>query len=118
MDMPAFFTTPVEGDEEDDGSLQKKKDYHGRYYFEKFKLVPSKKNKGYNDAYLEKLTGCYLEGLMWCVAYYTKGCISWTWYYPYHYGPMLQDMKGLITSISKINFTLGAPFKPFQQLLG
>ena len=39
---------------------------------------------------LRQLRASYLQGLMWCLAYYVKGCISWTWYFPYHYGPMLQ----------------------------
>lgn len=91
------------------------KDYRGRYYFEKFKRVVSLPTcKPFMDTLIYK----YLEGLMWCLAYYIRGCISWTWYFPYHYGPMLQDMVDLPTVASKIVFELGQPFKPFQQLLG
>eukprot|EP01042_Synura_sphagnicola_P001408 gene1408-1603_t len=68
--------------------------------------------------FLEGLMKSYLEGLMWCLCYYSKGCVSWTWYFPYHYGPMLQDMKNLKYLWSKIQFQLGQPFRPFQQLLG
>lgn len=49
---------------------------------------------------------------------FIKGCISWTWYFPHHYGPMLQDMKRLKQIHDLIDFKLGSPFKPFQQLLG
>lgn len=45
--------------------------------------------------FFSKLMIEYLKGLMWVLPYYIKGCISWTWYYPYYYGPMLQDMKNL-----------------------
>ena len=44
---------------------------------------------------------------MWCLAYYIKGCISWTWYYPYNYGPMLIDMVELEEKRSNIVFDLG-----------
>lgn len=56
------------------------KDYKGRYYFEKLKLTPVD--------ILEhmKLRRSYIEGLLWCLAYYYRGCVSWGWYYPYHYG--------------------------------
>jgi 5'-3' exoribonuclease 1 len=56
------------------------KDFKGRYYFEKMNLTPVD--------ILEhmKLRQSYIEGLMWCLAYYYRGCISWGWYYPYHYG--------------------------------
>lgn len=91
------------------------KDYRGRYYYEKFKfiLISSESNTE-----LSKLMMHYLQGLMWCLAYYVKGCISWQWYFPYHYGPMLQDMVNLTQHLPQIRFEIGEPFKPFQQLLG
>ena len=60
----------------------------------------------------------YLEGLLWCLAYYYRGCVSWGWFYPFHYGPMMSDMVGLTDLGSKIRFEKGAPFLPFEQLLG
>jgi 5'-3' exoribonuclease 1 len=56
------------------------KDFKGRYYFEKLQLTPVDVN---DHLALRK---SYIEGLMWCLAYYYKGCISWGWFYPYHYG--------------------------------
>lgn len=56
------------------------KDFKGRYYFEKLQLTPVDKEKHW------ELRKSYMEGLMWCLAYYYKGCISWGWFYPYHYG--------------------------------
>ena len=102
-------------EDEDDDDAVPAKDYRGRYYFEKFReLLGSEKS----NRFLDDLVYHYLQGLLWCLAYYSKGCISWTWYFPYHYGPMLQDMKDLNKITPKINFVLGNPFKPFQQLLG
>ena len=49
--------------------------------------------------------------------YYYHGVPSWNWYYPFHYGPMLQDMKALAAMQRNISFALGQPFTPYQQLL-
>ena len=91
------------------------KDYRGRYYYEKFKVLPGTPQSA---TFFRKLQESYLQGLMWCLAYYVKGCISWTWYFPYHYGPMLQDMTDLPAVSRHIQFDIGQPFRPFQQLLG
>ena len=88
-----------------------KKDFKGRYYFEKLKLTPLD-IEGHHA-----LRQSYMEGLMWCLAYYYRGCISWGWFFPYHYGPMLSDLRNLPTMFEKIEFTVGKPILPFQQLM-
>ncbi|KAG7363576.1 XRN 5'-3' exonuclease [Nitzschia inconspicua] len=87
------------------------KDFKGRYYFEKLKLTPLDIKEHH------ALRQAYIEGLMWCLAYYYRGCISWGWFYPYHYGPMLSDLRNLPEMFKRINFTLGKPILPFQQLM-
>eukprot|EP00934_Nitzschia_sp_Nitz4_P004528 Nitzschia sp. Nitz4//scaffold127_size64804//2701//7868//NITZ4_006172-RA/size64804-processed-gene-0.12-mRNA-1//1//CDS//3329534738//4518//frame0 len=87
------------------------KDFKGRYYYEKMKMTPVD-----IPAHLA-LRQSYIEGLMWCLAYYYRGCISWGWFYPYHYGPMLSDLTNLPEMFQKIKFELGKPILPFQQLM-
>jgi 5'-3' exoribonuclease 2 len=58
------------------------KDFKGRYYYEKLNLTPLDVEKHH------ALRQAYIEGLMWCLAYYYRGCISWGWFFPYHYGPV------------------------------
>jgi len=88
-----------------------KKDFKGSYYYEKLKLTPLDV-KGHHA-----LRKAYMEGLMWCLAYYYRGCISWGWFFPYHYGPMLSDLRNLPEMFEKIDFTVGIPILPFQQLM-
>jgi 5'-3' exoribonuclease 1 len=88
------------------------RDHHYRY---KFGIVPSEPSSA---PFLQELSRQYLRGLLWCLAYYTSGCVSWGWYFPYHYAPFLSDVRNLKTTIPQIKFELGHPFTPFQQLLG
>jgi len=88
------------------------KNFKGRYYYEKLHFTPL-----HIDEHLQ-LRKSYVEGLIWCLAYYYRGCISWGWFYPYHYGPMLSDLTSLPEVFSSIKFEIGSPLKPFQQLMG
>lgn len=87
------------------------KDYKGRYYYEKLHFKPIDKERHWN------LCKSYIEGLQWCLAYYYQGCISWSWFYPYHYSPMMSDLRNLPQMFSEIQFELGEPLTPFQQLM-
>lgn len=91
------------------------KDHRSRYYFDKFHVIPN--TLDFNTL-MEDLKVSYLQGLIWCLAYYVKGCVSWNWFFPFHYGPLLQDMTRLTLIARKISFSIGQPFRPFQQLLG
>jgi 5'-3' exoribonuclease 1 len=65
---------------------------------------------------LRELTENYVQGLQWVLFYYYRGVASWPWFYRFHYSPMISDVKrGLGVDM---NFTLGQPFRPFQQLMG
>lgn len=88
------------------------KDFKGRYYFEKLRLTPVDKDGHW------ALRKSYMEGLMWCLAYYYEGCISWGWFFPYHYGPMVSDLIDVPRMFKEIHFEEGAPLTPFQQLMG
>mmetsp|Transcript_17244 Transcript_17244/g.32639 ORF Transcript_17244/g.32639 Transcript_17244/m.32639 type:complete len:1546 (-) Transcript_17244:1165-5802(-) len=89
-----------------------RKDFKGRYYYEKLHLTPM------NIEEHLALRKSYIEGLQWCLAYYYRGCISWGWFYPYHYGPLISDLTNLPEVFQSIAFEEGEPLKPFEQLMG
>ncbi|PNS16481.1 5'-3' exoribonuclease 1 [Sphaceloma murrayae] len=69
-----------------------------------------------NEAEMRKLTENYVQGLQWVLFYYYRGVASWPWYYGYHYSPMISDVKKGLKA--DMNFKLGQPFRPYQQLMG
>jgi len=91
---------------------ESEKDHKGRYYYEKLQLKPV------DIAGHLALRKSYIEGLIWCLAYYYRGCISWGWFFPYHYGPMISDLTNLPAVFQSIRFEIGQPLKPFEQLMG
>uniref|UniRef100_A0A8C0GM61 5'-3' exoribonuclease 1 n=1 Tax=Chelonoidis abingdonii TaxID=106734 RepID=A0A8C0GM61_CHEAB len=68
-----------------------------------------------SDDFLADQAECYVQAIQWILHYYYHGVQSWSWYYPYHYAPYLSDIRNI--SKLKIQFELGKPFMPFEQLL-
>ncbi len=90
---------------------QKYQEWKDSYYADKFEWTAENK-----EDELRKLCENYVQGLQWVLYYYYRGIASWPWFYRYHYSPMTSDvMKGLNADLK---FTLGQPFKPFEQLMG
>jgi 5'-3' exoribonuclease 2 len=58
----------------------------------------------------------YLRGMQWVMWYYTKGCPSWEWFYPYYYAPLLQDVGRYCHDVD-IEMKEAEPLHPVEQLL-
>ncbi|KAI1391273.1 exoribonuclease 1 [Hypoxylon trugodes] len=86
-------------------------EWKDKYYTSKFGWTPDVK-----ETELVKLCENYVQGLQWVLFYYYKGVASWPWFYGYHYSPRTSDIvKGINADL---NFKLGQPFRPFEQLMG
>ncbi|KAJ8673539.1 hypothetical protein QAD02_004801 [Eretmocerus hayati] len=68
-----------------------------------------------NGLKVRNLVEDYIKAIQWTLSYYYHGCCSWSWYYPYHYAPLLSDIRE-ITDV-KFDFRLSEPFLPLQHLL-
>jgi 5'-3' exoribonuclease 1 len=68
-----------------------------------------------NEAVLKEQAHQYIRAIQWNLHYYYNGCMSWGWFYPHHYAPYISDVNDF--SDIDLNFEMGEPFKPFEQLL-
>lgn len=104
-----------DGDEDGDLVRTWEAGYRDRYYRTKFLA----QNDEEIDAIRKEVARAYLEGISWVLLYYYQGCPSWQWYYPYHYAPFAADFRDLRAVIgeNKIQFVLGEPFRPYEQLM-
>jgi len=94
-----------------------KKKYDQKFHEWKDKYYQEKFGWGLDDEeHLRELTENYVQGLQWVLFYYYRGVASWPWYYRFHYSPMISDVKKGLGA--DMNFQLGQPFRPFQQLMG
>ncbi|KAG9124765.1 5'-3' exoribonuclease 2 [Ceratobasidium sp. 392] len=84
--------------------------YKERYYRSKFGIELG------DTETRKQITTAYMEGLCWVLQYYYQGAPSWTWFYPYHFAPFAADFEDV--EHMDIKFNLGAPFKPYEQLMG
>ena len=85
------------------------KQHKAHYYMDKM---------GYKEVtaeVLRKQAEIYVTAIQWNLYYYYEGCSSWGWFYPEHYAPYASDIRGF--KDMKIEFEMGKPFLPFQQLL-
>ncbi|GLE03620.1 hypothetical protein PINS_up012522 [Pythium insidiosum] len=90
------------------------------YYQRKFGI--ERGDGSAKNAELERVKRHYMEAIVWCLEYYFQGPPSWSWYYPYHYAPMVSDLTDIESVLRDICFDHDAsgndgPLRPFEQLM-
>jgi 5'-3' exoribonuclease 2 len=91
------------------------KSYRDSYYHAKFGWDPSTNRSAFENQ-IRLCCAEYLRGMQWVMRYYTKGCPSWEWYFPYHYAPLLQDLAAFTATVN-VEMRMSAPLHPVEQLL-
>jgi 5'-3' exonuclease len=88
-----------------------KPNWQHRYYDALFNIE-------YDKDIIKNICINYLEGLEWTFKYYNKGCPDWTWYYKYHYPPLLEDLVKYIPTFntSLIEDKVTYPIHEYTQL--
>lgn len=94
----------------DDEIFEKEFFQHRRNYY-----VSKLKYEEMTPEVLAEQAKCYITALQWTLSYYYHGVQSWGYFYPHHYAPFISDVRDF--KDFKINFELGKPFLPFQQLM-
>ncbi|CUG06170.1 exoribonuclease 2, putative [Bodo saltans] len=84
------------------------------YYVAKFGW--STEDRQRFEANVRQCCAEFLRGMQWVMRYYTKGCPSWEWFYPFHYTPLLQDLALNCDSVN-VEMKIGEPLHPVEQLL-
>jgi len=88
-------------------------EWKSRYYKEKFgiasgELIP-------HDT--KPICEAYMQTILWVYAYYLNGLPSWSWYYPYHYPPLVDDLHNVENSCFRKQFRSDSPISPSAQFL-
>lgn len=108
--VPSDTEISTGGDEEATDTVRLwEEGYADRYYQQKFHVDPK------DIEFRHKVARAYVEGLAWVLMYYSQGCPSWEWYYPYHYAPFAADFVDL--GKMNISFSKGRISRPFEQLM-
>lgn len=64
---------------------------------------------------INELCKKYIDGLIWILEYYIKGCKNWEWYYPYDHAPFPSDLyKFLINNKNYIKYKKYKATKPID----
>jgi len=115
--LKRYENAKVEEATDEQAQQDLKKKYDEKFYEWKNKYYKEKFDWGLeNEEGMRQLTENYVQGLQWVLYYYYRGVASWPWFYQYHYSPMISDVKKGLGA--DMNFQLGQPFRPFQQLMG
>ena len=89
-----------------------------RYY--RCKFSSELKGSAKVDFFVKRLDMEYFRALSWIQHYYYGGTVSWDWFYPFHYAPMVSDLSKLNVSITDKELwpdhQRGGPLTPLTQL--
>jgi 5'-3' exoribonuclease 2 len=95
--------------------------YKKKYYFFN-KYLHHGYDPTYGDILKEEINDIcknYFESIVWTTNYYFNDCLSWKWYYKYHYSPLLSDLNEYLKDINNLDIIKKdlKPLSNVEQLL-
>ncbi|XP_063223399.1 5'-3' exoribonuclease 1 isoform X2 [Bacillus rossius redtenbacheri] len=103
-------------DEESEGSEYEQKNFMMEFSEHKKSYYMNKLEYESVDSEVLRLQAeGFIRAIQWNLNYYYNGVCSWSWFYPHNYAPYISDIKNF-TNL-KLDFEMGKPFLPFEQLL-
>lgn len=89
--------------------------WQNRYYLSLFEMEQEGEAK---EERIRDICINYLEGLEWCMKYYSTSCPDWRWSYRYHYPPLMKDLLRYIPYFEKelVPFQREKPVTEITQL--
>ena len=95
------------------------------YWTRRYYMFQINNHHNYNPSYddileiqINEICKNYLESFIWTTNYYFEDCLSWKWFYKYHFAPCLKDFNNYLQNINNLNIIKknNKPLKSQEQL--
>jgi len=66
-----------------------------------------------------QLCSDYIQSIVWTTHYYFKSCLSWKWYYPHNFSPLVSDVSKILNTLPSFDTIIQedkTPYTPEEQL--
>lgn len=94
------------------------KGYRDEYYSRKLEVVSD--DKELRDGEIDMICTEYIKGMVFVMRYYFTGIPSFSWFYPWHYAPLLSDLYHTASRLdfSTLTFEPHLPLSMCESLVG
>ena len=55
----------------------------------------------------------YLQSVLWTTHYYFRSCLSWKWYYPHPFAPLVSDVSKVLNTLPSLDTLIKKEDSPY-----